>query len=111
MSQASMRLPFALTLILPLLRKHRGPRHRLQLSQGRGAVRGVIVHCTRKVLDTPACSSHWELSEATAGARPTEGAAWQRRSRSGQETAQAAVGWTRAVKQCQTGLEPPPRRA
>src|SRR5215813_826661 len=64
MSQASMRLPFALTLILPLLRKHRGPRHRLQLSQGRGAVRGVIVHCTRKVLDMPACSSRWEAQRS-----------------------------------------------
>ena len=55
-----MRLPFALTLTFPLLRNGLGPRHRLQLNQGCGAVRGVIVHCTRKVVDTPACSSRWE---------------------------------------------------
>ncbi len=62
------------------------------------------------VLDTPACSSRWEARRERGQERGPRRARRGGDDREADEEAQAAVGGTRAVKQCQTGLEPPPRR-
>jgi hypothetical protein len=73
MSHASIRLPLALSLILPLVLKLRVPLHRLQCSSGSGGFWTSIVHFTRKTSDMPVRASRWGSSKATA----RSGAVWQ----------------------------------